>query len=126
MQKKRNMENNINTNSLDKPIGTLTASEFLTQQNKALQAALGEIISAELRLAKADALPKSDTMGVEETAGITRYSPKRLYSKVCRREIPRVSLGRPLIFSRKEIEQWMQLDKPKVAGMALMHIKGEL
>ncbi len=122
MQKKRNMENNINTNSIDKPIWTLTASEFLTQQNKAL----GEIISKELRLAKADALPKSDTMGVEETAGITRYSPKRLYSKVCRREIPRVSLGQPLIFSRKEIEQWMQLDKPKVAGMALMHIKGEL
>ncbi len=116
------MKNKINNNSLDKPIGTLTASEFLTQQNKAL----GEIISKELRLAKEDALPKSDNMGVEETAGITRYSPKRLYSKVCRREIPGVSLGRPLIFNRKEIEQWMQLGNQKVAEMALMHRNGEL
>jgi hypothetical protein len=120
------MENNINTNSLDKPIWTLTASEFLTLQNKAIQAALSEIISTELRLAKEDAIPKSNTMGVDETAGITRYSPKRLFSKVCRREIPRVSLGRPLIFSRKEIEQWMNLDKQKVEGMALIHTKGEL
>jgi predicted DNA-binding transcriptional regulator AlpA len=126
MQKKRNMENNINTSSLDKPIWTLTASEFLTLQNKAIEAALSEIISKELRLAKEDALPKSDTMGVDETAGITRYSPKTLYSKVCRREIPRVSSGRPLIFSRKEIEQWMKLGKPTVAEMALMRRNGEL
>ena len=120
------MENNINTNSLDKPIWTLTASEFLTLQNKAIQSALNEIISTELRLAKADALPKSDTMGVDETVGITRYSPKTLYSKVCRREIPRVSSGRPLIFSRKEIEQWMKLGKQTVAEMALMRRNGEV
>ena len=126
MQKKRNMENNINTNSLDKPIWTLTESEFLTLQNKAIQAALSEIISKELRLAKEDALPKSNTMGVDETAGITRYSPKTLYSKVCRREIPRVSSGRPLIFSKKEIEQWMKLGKPTVAEMVLIHRNGEL
>jgi predicted DNA-binding transcriptional regulator AlpA len=126
MQKKRNMENNINTISLDKPIWTLTASEFLTLQNKAIEAALSVIISKELRLAKENALPKSDTMGVDETAGITGYSPKTLYSKVCRREMPRVSAGRPLIFSRKEIEQWLNLGKPTVAEMALMRRNGEI
>lgn len=126
MHKKRIMENKINNISLDKPIWTLTASEFLTLQNKAIQAALSEIISTEVRLAKEEAVPKSDTMDVDETAGITGYMPKTLYSKVCRREIPRVSSGRPLIFSRKEIEQWMNLGKPTVAEMALMRRNGEI
>ena len=120
------MENKMNSSSLDKPIWTLTASEFLTLQNKAIKAALSEIISTEVRLAKEEALPKSYTMRVEETAVITGYATETLYSKVCRREMPRVSSGRPLIFSRKEIELWMKLGKPTVSEMALMRRNGEI
>jgi hypothetical protein len=112
--------------SLDKPIWTLTAMEFLELQNQGIKAALKEIISTEVKHAKEEAIPKSDIINVDEAAKLTGYLPKTLYSKVCRREIPRVSAGRPLIFSRKEIELWLKLGKPTIAEMALMRRDGEI
>lgn len=112
--------------SLDKPIWTLTAMEFLELQNQGIKATLKEIISSEIKLAKEEAVPKSDILHVDEAARLTGYLPKTLYSKVCRREIPRVSSGRPLIFSRKEIELWLKLGKPTIAEMALMRRDGEI
>lgn len=112
--------------SLDKPIWTLTALEFLELQNQGIKAALKDIISSEVKYAKEEVVPKSDIIHVDEAAKITGYLPKTLYSKVCRRELPRVSSGRPLIFSRKEIELWLKLGKPTIAEMALMRRNGEI
>ncbi len=122
------MENNkINLNpSMSKPLWSLTQEEFVELHKSCLTDVLKAVISGEIKTAKEEAIPKTDTMGLEETAALTGYVPETLYAKVCKRQIPRLSTGRPLIFSRKEITLWLKLDKPTVAEMAFMRRNGEI
>ena len=119
--------NNINLNPVVKrPLWSLTEDEFVELHKKCLTEVLKTVISGEIKTAQEEAIPKSDTMGVEETAALIGYVPATMYGKVCKREIPRLSTGRPLIFSRKEITLWLKLGKPTVAEMALMRRNGEI
>jgi|GEM_PF-739547 len=122
------MENNkINLkDSTNRPLWSLTQEEFVELHKSCLTDVLKAVISGEIKTAKEEAIPKSDTMGVEETAALIGYVPATMYGKVCKREIPRLSTGRPLIFSRKEITLWLKLGKPTVAEMALMRRNGEI
>lgn len=116
----------IDATNYDKPIWTLTIAEFLDVQRTGLQASLKELISGAVTTVKEEAIPKTDTLGVEEAALLTGYNPKTLYSKVCRRQMPTVSRGRPLIFSRKELQIWLRVGKPTVAQMEIMRRNGEI
>lgn len=119
--------NNLNTQSnVKRPLWSLTEEEFVELHKKCLTDVLKSVISGEIKTAKEEAIPKNDTMSVEETAELIGYVPQTLYGKVCKREIPRLSIGRPLIFSRKEINLWLKLGKPTVAEMALMRRNGEI
>jgi hypothetical protein len=51
---------------------------------------------------------------------------KSIYSKVSRLELPSISRGRPLLFSRAELQLWMKLGRPTIAEMELKRRKGEL
>jgi hypothetical protein len=117
------MENNQN---LDKPFWSITQAEFYALQNKGIQETLKELLPEIINTIKNEATPKSDTIGPEEAMEITGYLRQTLNSKVHRREMPRLSSGRPLIFSRKELLLWIKLGKPKVAEMALMRRNGEI
>lgn len=55
-----------------------------------------------------------DTITPEEAAKITGLKLKSIYSKVCRLEMPALTRGRPLMFSRAELEKWMKSGKPSV------------
>ncbi len=61
--------------------------------------------------------PKSDIIYLDEVISLTGYKESTVYSKVCRKEIPVISTGRPLAFSREEILQWMKDGRPTVAEM---------
>lgn len=56
-----------------------------------------------------------DTIGLEEAAKVTGLKTKSIYSKVCRLEIPALTRGRPLMFSRAELEKWMKSGRPSNA-----------
>ena len=60
---------------------------------------------------------KSDIIYLNEAAELTGYTIKTIYSKVCRKEMPVISTGRPLAFSREEILQWIIDGRPTVAEM---------
>ena len=120
-----NKKTNLNPD-VKRPLWSLTEEEFVELHKNCLTDVLKTVISGEIKSAKEEAIPKSDTMSVEETAALIGYVPKTLYGKVCKREIPRLSTGRPLIFSRKEITLWLKLGKPSVAEMALMRRNGEI
>lgn len=60
---------------------------------------------------------KSEIIYIDEVIQLTGYKESTIYSKVCRREIPIISSGRPLSFSREEIIQWMKDGRPTVAEM---------
>lgn len=84
----------INKNTL---ISSLTVSEFLELINK-----------------KTSKSSNSDLIFIEDLKKITNYKESTIYSKVSKNQIPVISRGRPLIFSRKEILNWLQLGKPNV------------
>jgi predicted DNA-binding transcriptional regulator AlpA len=54
---------------------------------------------------------------LDEIMGLTGYKESTVYSKVCRKEMPVISTGRPLAFSREEILQWIKDGRPTVAEM---------
>lgn len=47
-------------------------------------------------------------MALSTASVYVHLSPKTLYSKVCRREIPFVKAGGRLLFNREEIDKWVE------------------
>ena len=58
-----------------------------------------------------------DIIYLEEAALITGYTLKTIYTKVSRREMPIISAGRPLTFSRMQLNDWMAKGRPSIADM---------
>jgi len=59
---------------------------------------------------------KSDLIGIDEVCKITKLSKPRIYSLNCLKQIPSIKRGgvKRLIFSRSEIENWLESDRPSV------------
>jgi predicted DNA-binding transcriptional regulator AlpA len=95
-----------------RPLYTLTVEEF-----RALSKTIAVDNSYLLRPVEIKQQPKSDVIYLSEMMGLTGYKESTVYSKVCRKEIPVISNGRPLAFSREEILQWMKNGRPTVAEM---------
>jgi excisionase family DNA binding protein len=55
-----------------------------------------------------------DIISPEEASKITGLKLKSIYSKVSRLEMPALTRGRPLMFSRAELEKWMRNGRPSV------------
>ena len=51
--------------------------------------------------------------GIEMACEITRLSKATVYSKVSLRQIPCLSRGKPLLFSRSHLELWIRAGRPK-------------
>jgi predicted DNA-binding transcriptional regulator AlpA len=95
-----------------RPLYTLTVEEF-----KELSKTIAVDNSYLLRPVEIKQQPKSDIIYLSEMMELTGYKESTVYSKVCRKEIPVISNGRPLAFSREEILQWMKNGRPTVAEM---------
>ena len=89
---------------------TLTVGEFVK---------LNKSLTREVNLNPSDlqkhGINKSDIIYVDQAVALTGYTKKTIYTKVSRLEIPVVSFGRPLTFSRKELNQWIKKGRPSVA-----------
>lgn len=95
-----------------RPLYTLTVEEF-----KELSKTIALDNSYLQKPAETILLPKSDIIYLDEVIQLTGYTGKTIYSKVCRGEMPVISKGRPLTFSREEILQWMKDGRPTVTEM---------
>jgi predicted DNA-binding transcriptional regulator AlpA len=58
---------------------------------------------------------QNDIIYLEDVMELTGYKNSTVYSKVCRNQIPFISGGRPLTFSREEITQWIKDGRPTIA-----------
>lgn len=56
--------------------------------------------------------PLPDLIYIDDAAKITGYTEKTIYSKVSRHELPIVSSGRPLTFSRSQLNTWIMAGRP--------------
>lgn len=99
-------------NEESRPLYTLTVEEF-----KELSKTIALDNSYLVKPAKISEEPKSDIIYLDEIMELAGYKESTVYSKVCRKEIPVISTGRPLAFSREEILQWMKDGRPTVAEM---------
>ena len=95
-----------------RPLYSLTVEEF-----KELSKTIALDNSYLVKPTKISEEPKSDIIYLEEIMELTGYKESTVYSKVCRKEMPVISTGRPLAFSRDEILQWMKDGRPTVAEM---------
>jgi predicted DNA-binding transcriptional regulator AlpA len=95
-----------------RPLYTLTVEEFIE-----LSKTIALDNSYLVKPTKISEEPKSDIIYLDEIMELTGYKESTVYSKVCRKEMPVISTGRPLAFSREEILQWMNDGRPTVAEM---------
>jgi len=69
---------------------------------------------------------QNDIIYLEDVMELTSYKDSTVYSKVCRKQIPVISGGRPLTFSREEIIQWIKDGRPTIAEMKYIKRMGKL
>jgi excisionase family DNA binding protein len=96
----------------NRPLFSLTVEEYI-KINKSL---LRDANRVEFPLSQ-QTIEMPELIFIDEAARITKYTEKTIYTKVCRREIPVVSSGRPLTFSRKQLNEWMANGRPSIAAM---------
>lgn len=111
-------------NTLEKFLFQLTTEEFDSlfrgMLNDIVPGLVKDGIKEHLKGINVD---QPDTITPDEAAKITGLKLKSIYSKVCRLEMPALTRGRPLMFSRAELEKWMKCGRPSVAEMMNMAIK---
>ena len=99
-------------NTDNRPLYSLTVEEFRE---------LSRMIAEDNIILFSPSEPKekiqNDILYLEEVKQLTGYKDSTVYSKVCRKEIPVISSGRPLSFSRAEITQWINDGRPTIAEM---------
>jgi excisionase family DNA binding protein len=55
----------------------------------------------------------SDTFDIKKASELTGLSQSTIYSKVSRFQMPSLTRGRPLLFSKKELMTWLASGRPK-------------
>ncbi len=110
----------------DKPLWQLTMQEFIDIQKHEMTKLVKEMLNEALNDIKSKDVPLEDTISAEDAAVITGLKMKTIYSKVSRLQIPSITRGRPLVFSRAELQNWMKIGRPTVAEMEFKRRKGLL
>lgn len=110
----------------EKGLWQYTMREFLKAQKLEIENSIKEMLTMAVSKVKSDPPELEDTIGIDEATKVTGLKDKSIYSKVCRLEIPTITRGRPLMFSRAELQLWMKIGRPTVAEMELKRRKGEI
>ena len=98
--------------NLSKPLYTLTIGEYKELQRELLNEQAD--LLAEKNSTKLPKKEDEDIIFLEEVCHITGYTKPTLYSKISRFEIPVLSRGKPLTFSKKNIIDWIYQGKPNI------------
>lgn len=104
-----------------RPLCTLSVEEFIE-----LSRMIAVDNSVLLTYTDSEDKMQNDIIYLEDVMELTSYKDSTVYSKVSRKEIPFVSGGRPLTFSREEIIQWIKDGRPKIAEMEYIKRWGKL
>lgn len=95
----------------NRPLFTLTVQEYI-ELRKSL-----DNKNQEKSILVREVKEEQDIIYLEEAKALTGYTDNTVYTKVSRREMPVVSSGRPLTFSRTQLKEWIAKGRPSVAEM---------
>ena len=96
----------------NKPLFTLTIAQY----SKILRKVIGEEVDRILMERQEETNnqnQETDICDIVQASEITRLVKSTLYSKVSKKQIPCLSRGKPLLFSRDHLEMWLQAGRPK-------------
>jgi predicted DNA-binding transcriptional regulator AlpA len=96
----------------NRPLYSLTVEEF-----KELSKTIAIDNSYLIQPSNPEVKEPRDVIFIDEVILLTGYKQSTIHSKVSRKEMPVISYGRPLTFSKEEILNWMKSGKPTVAEM---------
>ena len=95
----------------NQPLYALSVEEFKKLNKEMVREQLREFHNS-----KGETVSKSDQdiIFIDDACELTGYSKPTMYSKISKYEIPVLSRGKPLTFSRKELIEWIRKGKPSV------------
>lgn len=96
----------------ERPLYSLTVGEFI-ELNQMLSTANRKKEVTPIQLIKKE----EDLIYSKQAAELAGYTEKTLSTKKSRGQIPFVSGGRPVTYSRKQLIEWIELGRPTVAEM---------
>ena len=101
-------------NHYSKPIWQFSIGEFESRLKKTVSTLieLAEKKAFEERASEI-ADTSSDTLDLKKASELTGLSSSTIYSKVSRFQMPSLTRGRPLLFSKKELMTWLASGRPK-------------
>ena len=113
-------------NNPEKFLFQLTTDEFISLFNGILNHVVPNLVKDGIKEhLRGISVDQPDAINIEEAAKITGFKTKSIYSKVCRLEMPALTRGRPLMFSRIELENWLKNGRPTVAEIMLKDYKAK-
>lgn len=64
-----------------------------------------------------------DIIYLYEACELTGYTENTIYTKVSKNEMPVVTRGKPLTFSRKELKKWIKNGRPSLAEITSIKLR---
>ena len=120
------LNNKTMKEDFEKPLWHYSMKEFLSLQKKEIEGSINEMMKLVVNSIQIKQPILEDTIHLDEAVKITGLRPKSIYSKVSRLQIPSLTRGRPLLFSRAELQLWIKLGRPTITEMELKRRKGEI
>ena len=101
-------------NYYSKPMWQFSIGEFETRLKKMVSTLIELAVKKAFEERSSEvADTSSDTLDLKKTSELTGLSSSTIYSKVSRFEMPSLTRGRPLLFSKTELMTWLASGRPK-------------
>ena len=94
------------------PLFTLTIGQFKTLTRKIIADEVSKLVN-QCQGMDNELKNDSDTCFIDQACQITGLKKPTIYSKLSLKQIPSLSRGKPLIFSIKHLQMWIEAGRPK-------------
>jgi excisionase family DNA binding protein len=98
--------------------------QIVERRLASIESCLANLTSLTSLLAAKASAPKEDTIGIDEVAAILQLSKDTIYTKTHKKTIPHRKEGKKLLFSRKEIEDYLSDRKVKTVKEEFAEAEG--
>jgi hypothetical protein len=96
----------------DQPLFTLTIRQF-SELTKKIIAEEVKQFSSQIQDLHISSGNKGDVCFIQDACEITGLKKSTIYSKLSKKQMPSLSRRKPLTFSKKQLEMWIDAGRPK-------------
>ena len=100
----------------ENPLFTLTIKQFKTLVRIIVSEEVNKVVN-QCQGVNNESKNNSDTCFIDQACQITGLKKPTIYSKLSTKQIPSLSRGKPLIFSMKHLQMWIEAGRPKTDNM---------